>query len=406
MHNVDKIVETPHRGGELLNTQKKALLVVDKDFDVAHVGVRRVLSHLVSELRGDGIVPDLASFSKGGLHLLENNVLVNELVTSVDSFETEITWKNGEWLGGKVASRTLLNSRAVWSETTIKQSDYLISVLTTPWLAAEMSDSKFEQSFTFGIIYDVIPNLIAGGMLTFERWMDVLDFAHAHHVGFQHYLKYTTKILTISENSKRDFLSLYPKVGENRVGVFTPFVQVQRDIAYVPEAGRVLVVNSLDYRKNFNKILDALGRMDSAKDLELVFVGRERVPVNIVEDFLNSVRPLVKELIWYRWMDDSDLVREIQSSAVLLFPSLYEGLGLPILEAQALGLPVISSNGSSCGELNMNPTLQVDVDDGTAIANALERAVVSPETLISNSKLISKQSKYLQNATTFISFTR
>jgi len=74
---------------------------------------------------------------------------------------------------------------------------------------------------------------------------------------------------------------------------------------------------------------------------------------------------------WYRDIDDDFLVEQYRKATVLLFPSYYEGLGLPILEAQQQGVPAISTDLSSCPEVNMNPDLCFAPDDVPGMADAL-----------------------------------
>lgn len=382
----------------------RALLVVDQDFDVNHVGVRRVINYLVDEFRRAGYSPELATWRGGGLVPLVNTSSVDALLSSKGSAKTKVAWRNGKWQGGKVQHMATPKSDATWATKPVVLDEYLVKVLTNPWLAAQLEAEDQSIHFTFGIAYDMVPNLIAAGVLTFDKWIDTKDFAYAHHRGYEYFIGHTDTILAISENTREDFLTLYSSIASHRVKVFTPFDQGDEIGISVPQSNRILVLNSLDYRKNFKQILESIRRTSNSNLFSIVIVGKERVPIDDVESFLAELYDCVDTVIWYRSMTDEDLAREMQRSALLLFPSIYEGLGLPILEAQSFGLPVISSNVSSCVEANLNLDLQVDVNDGGAIATSIDRVINSPETVISRAKLVRLQKAILSSASKFSDF--
>jgi glycosyltransferase involved in cell wall biosynthesis len=100
---------------------------------------------------------------------------------------------------------------------------------------------------------------------------------------------------------------------------------------------------------------------------------------------------------WYRDADESLLQHLYCTSELLFFPSLYEGLGLPVLEAQAMGLPAVSTDISSCQEINMNPSLTFSPDDEAGMIDRVGHFLSGqkPPDVLSGQALIQAQDQYL-----------
>jgi len=234
----------------------------------------------------------------------------------------------------------------------------------------------------------MVPNMIACGALDFGRPLDTYDFAYAHDVGYQLYLKRAEKILCISESTRSDFIDLYrcDTATRDRIEVFLPYSTV---VAPAPkrrppvnERARLLMVNVLDPRKNFDGIRNALRAVGPEPPFEIDIVGAERISLPEARRFLEELADAGRSVRWYRQASDACLARLYSNADLLVFPSLYEGLGLPILEAQNYGVPVICSNLSSCPEVNMNSALCLDPEQhslmGATMADILMGRGASP----------------------------
>jgi len=134
----------------------------------------------------------------------------------------------------------------------------------------------------------------------------------------------------------------------------------------------LLSVGTIQPRKNLPVIFDALRQLtDAGRDLSLVHVGR---PGWLCEPIYEALeRSGVKDRVRIIAVSDEELVDLYTGSVALVFPSLYEGFGLPCLEAMACGAPVIASHAGSLAEVMQDAGIKVDPMDSTAIADGARR---------------------------------
>ncbi len=332
-----------------------ALFVVEPDFLTAHVGVRRVIIHYISALEKEGAVVALGAPNNGVIELLRLGV-------DAQSGETTLAWSG---------------DRAT-------PSDYTTTVITNPWLCAR---GLPELPGCIGIIYDLVPNLLASGCLRFSSSTGIFQFAHEHDIGFRYYLQYAKRITCISASTRQDLLDLYGPV--RRDLIVTTHVPFEVDDTFVraPRANSVLLVNVLDARKNFKQVAGILIAAYQRKTFNVNVVGRERTSAQSVLDFFARLTDAGIPHQWHRNADDAQLDALYQQSAVLLFPSLYEGLGLPVLEAQQAGVPTITTNVSSLPEINLNPTLCFAPTDVTGMSEAIVNILSGTQNCLSGEKL-------------------
>ena len=316
-----------------------ALFVVEPHFLTAHVGVRRVIIHYIAALEKEGVKVALGAPNNGVIELLE---------VGMDSASGQTTL---EWSGNRAT-----------------QSDYATTVITNPWLCARGMPAL---PGCIGIVYDLAPNLIASGCLRFSSSAGIFRFAHEHDIGFRYYLQYAKRITCISESTRRDFLDLYgPVRSDLAVTTHIPF-DGDAAVAQSPTANTVLLVNVLDERKNLKQIASILTAAYQRKQFDVNVVGSERTSKQRVLDFFAKLTDAGIPHQWHRNVDDAQLATLYQQAAVLLFPSLYEGLGLPVLEAQREGVPAITTNVSSLPEINVNPALCFEPTDVSGMTDAV-----------------------------------
>jgi glycosyltransferase involved in cell wall biosynthesis len=137
----------------------------------------------------------------------------------------------------------------------------------------------------------------------------------------------------------------------------------------------VLCVAGADPTKNVETLVEAFARLPlplrDAHDLVLAGDFRRRA------DLQERVRQvgLQKQTVFTGVVSDDRLIRLYQQAVLFVFPSLYEGFGLPVLEAMACGCPVISSNASSLPEVTGDAAVLVNPSDVEDLARQMERAL-------------------------------
>jgi len=355
---------------------KNILMVVEANFNTNHIGVRRVISYHFKNLvaRGHNVI--LATHRDGhwvGCSLLDATRAILEDVHVSDTQPPY--WKTGDGYLAEPAHIAPQHQSQIsiqWDGPKVRPEDFDESILTNPWLCAVNGEPITDGAFSVGIVYDMVPNLIALGCLRMPQFLDIYRFAEEHHIGYEYFLRNAKTISCISESTRRDFLALYGSAVDQQVDVCIPFGDFgggspKRD----PSATDVLMINVLDQRKNFSTAAKALKEASMKTRLHVVIVGRERLPWNDVMKFLVEISAVCASVRWYRSPSDIQIQELMTHAKVVFFPSFYEGLGLPILESQARGVPVVSSNNSSCGEINLSDGLTADPYDYHAQADLL-----------------------------------
>ncbi|QTH19558.1 glycosyltransferase family 4 protein [Rhizorhabdus wittichii] len=199
-------------------------------------------------------------------------------------------------------------------------------------------------------------------------------------------------ICTVSESSRADILALFPGVAPDKVTnsyqtAPVPAELLARDPAEdagvveglfgLKRRGYFLFFGALDPKKNLARIIEAY--LTSRSETPLVIVGARHwgteQEARIFGDQKKGVslygEAAAKGLVQLDYLPREMLLRLVRGAKAVMFPSLYEGFGLPALEAIRLGTPVISSTISSLPEVVGDAGLLVDPYDAGAIAGAM-----------------------------------
>ena len=138
--------------------------------------------------------------------------------------------------------------------------------------------------------------------------------------------------------------------------------------------GFFLTVGTLQPRKNLSRVLVAHRSLplNTRRERPLVIVGRMGWGM---DEVLRAIRigQASGDVFWLDYVGDADLRAIFQSAHALVFPSLHEGFGMPVVEAFASGIPVVTSNVSALPEVAGDAALQVDPLDVEAIREAMLR---------------------------------
>ncbi|MCI0495119.1 glycosyltransferase family 4 protein [candidate division KSB1 bacterium] len=199
------------------------------------------------------------------------------------------------------------------------------------------------------------------------------------------------KIIVVSENTKRDLVRLF-HVPPEKVAViplasnsnFKPAANKQKIQSKLAKLGLnkkfFLVVGERRPHKNLVRIIEAfqIFKKHGFDDYKLVVIGKKYGSYSEPEQTIEQLK-LNEDVIFKGYVPDEELPLYYQSAEALVFASLYEGFGIPILEAMSCETPVITSNVSSLPEVAADAALCVNPVASSAIAEALERLVLQPE---------------------------
>lgn len=197
-------------------------------------------------------------------------------------------------------------------------------------------------------------------------------------------------VVAISETTKQDIIRFY-SIPEERISVIYqschPLYYRQQSKDQLAEVSSrlelpsrfMLYVGSVNERKNLLQIAKALEILRERTDVPLIVVGSGGDYKRKVEDFLLS-KNLQGRVLWYSSLSsNTDLQAIYQLATLFLYPSLYEGFGIPIAEALLSGTPVITSNCSCLPEAAGPHAELVDPTSATDLAAAIYRLFNDPE---------------------------
>ena len=200
------------------------------------------------------------------------------------------------------------------------------------------------------------------------------------------------RVMTVSEASKRDILR-YFRVPESRIDVIYNAIDERfwqepdvEEIERVRERYRltapfVLYAGNIKPHKNLERLIEAFNllRHERAdlKDVELLIIGDEISKYATLRRAVHRYK-LHKHVRFFGFVPDQTLAALYRLARAFVFPSLYEGFGLPPLEAMASGTPVITSNVSSLPEVVGDAALMIDPYEPAAIADAMQRVLTDP----------------------------
>src|SRR5260370_15881852 len=198
-------------------------------------------------------------------------------------------------------------------------------------------------------------------------------------------LRTAAAVLVPSESTRRDLLNLYSISGlEQKVEVIPEGLPRAVTPGQLPEGvepGFILAVGTVEPRKNYPRLLAAYRQLRGRHGaLPFIINGRPGVPQLVIAGrpgwaYADTLQLIAAEpgVRYLGHVDEPTLAALYQSASVLAFPSLYEGFGLPLLEAMANGVPAVVGAAGALPELALGAALSVDAEDTNAIAGALER---------------------------------
>jgi glycosyltransferase involved in cell wall biosynthesis len=219
--------------------------------------------------------------------------------------------------------------------------------------------------------------------LSFEHFSDVMSLKDRLLFKTQvpRSARRAARVLTGSEWTKRDLVERY-RLPEERV-VVTPYGV---DPLFTPDGDRedgryVLFVGAVQPRKEPLAAIEAFALLNGDRDLRLVFVGPDKLGGNEVKETVQRLG-LGSRFEWRPYLQREELAAAYRGAACLVFPSRYEGFGLPVVEAMASGTPVVATTAGAIPEVAGNAAVLVAPGDPAALAGGIERALADRERLV------------------------
>ncbi len=251
-------------------------------------------------------------------------------------------------------------------------------------------DLHFSPAY-FLPLFKVCPSIVVVHDLTFRvhpEWF-ARDWRMRFDELFWRKVRQAERILTVSEHSKRDIVRLLgvepgrvvaiPEAADER------FVQVEdgrllsgvRDRYGLPERF-VLTVGAIHTRRNLERLIEALAitREQTGADVFLMIIGTPAEFSPPVDIHGTAERcGLSDRVLHVEYVSEEDLLLLYNACGLFAYPSIYEGFGLPVIEAMACGAPVACSNVTSIPEVAGDAALYFDPEKTEEIAEAISLAL-------------------------------
>jgi len=222
----------------------------------------------------------------------------------------------------------------------------------------ELIDSKPFVLTVYDMIHELMPQYFIG-----DPWNVT--------VNKKRLLEKATKIIAVSKNTKKDIIKVYPHIDESKIEVIYHgnSIQVYENISVDLPDNYILFVGSRDHYKNFYFLVESIRDL-LVKDatLKLICAGGGEFKDEEIE-FLKRIG--IKEQVEQKYFEEEQLGLFYKNARCFVFPSMYEGFGIPVLESMACGCPIVLSNSSSFPEVAGEAGIYFDVSSKEDLMNKI-----------------------------------
>ncbi|MDX9943589.1 MAG: glycosyltransferase family 1 protein [Azonexus sp.] len=195
-------------------------------------------------------------------------------------------------------------------------------------------------------------------------------------------------VVAISEASRSHYLNIFPHFPEERIRVIYPCSRFSdtsvegsrpKALEHVPSSGFWLNVGTIEPRKNQRRLIEAYARYLAAggTPMPLVLAGGKGW---LMEDFQSHLAKLgiSQQVIMTGYVTDDELIWLYRNCYANLYPSLFEGFGLPVLEGMQFGAPTMTSTSTSIPEVAGEAAILVSPEDTDAMTHAMLQLATEP----------------------------
>jgi len=287
--------------------------------------------------------------------------------------------------------------RLIWDQFTFPRlaGGHKVDLIHQPCFSAPLFFRKPVVVTIHDIISILYPkNIPFASRMFYSKWM---PFSYRR----------AAQIITISESTKRDIVKVLG-INKDKITVIplavddkfkkavTPAQLHQVKKKYHLPAKYILHIGTLEPRKNLGLLIKAFSEVikdEKFADLSLVITGKKGWYYEGLFDLVRELN-VGQRVVFTGYFDEKDKPALYQGATVFAFPSLYEGFGLPPLEAMASGVPVISSNTSSMPEVVGEAGILIAPDDERAwvlnLKKVLSDRVLREEMIQKNKEQVKK----------------
>lgn len=363
----------------------------------ARTGIFRVIENLAQELVKENVIAAFSSAFNVRSHFecidyLHSPPLLRDiplLKPGINEglfrfFQAEHEWLHADSTPSLLQKilRRALNNRIAFSmlEKHILNPADLASadIYHSPFYAFPSQVRKSKKLKKVITIYDLIPVL-------YPKFFAFQENGIVHQV-----LKSIDRnvcVTCISQSTKDDLCGYLPDLDAERVFVThlaasslfhpcgdTETIEAVRKKLGIPEGPYVLSLSTLEPRKNITQTIKAFSNLVKAEkvsDLSLVLVGSKGWDFDEIFNEIAARQEIRNRIIVTGYVSDEDLSPLYTGATMFVYPSFYEGFGLPPLEAMQCGVPVITSNTSSLPEVVGDAGIMVAPEDRDALSQAM-----------------------------------
>jgi glycosyltransferase involved in cell wall biosynthesis len=232
-----------------------------------------------------------------------------------------------------------------------------------------------------------IPTILVVHDIAFKHFKDNDSLINRLYYQFfiPRFLKKASHILTVSAYTKVDIVEKYPIIPKDKISVcyngcrqvFTPLSINQKNevkMRYTEGYDYFLFVGAIHPRKNVHRLIEAfdLFKKQTKSTIKLVIVGRMAWQAGSVKNAYDKAQ-YQKDIIFTGFVNEMELTQITASALACTYISLFEGFGVPLLEAMCCDVPIITANISAMPEVAGEAALLVDPESTNDIAQAMQR---------------------------------
>jgi glycosyltransferase involved in cell wall biosynthesis len=262
---------------------------------------------------------------------------------------------------------------------------YLWFEWSIPYLLRKYKADLFLSTDGLTSLSTKVPTCLVMHDLAFEHYPEHLTFAHRHYWRYYSplFARKATRVVTVSTYSKNDIHERYG-IDNSKIDVvyngahdeYKPVSWEEKEkikAKYADGCEYFVFAGALHPRKNVLNLLKAFIEFKKRQrsNMKLVIVGRMAWKYEALQEMKDTM-PYKEDVKWVGYMNVDELSQVMAGAYSLVFASLFEGFGIPILEALQCGVPAIVSNTSSMPEVAGDAALLVNPEDCNDIADKMQ----------------------------------